>query len=327
MYKIKIMKIYRELPKNFKPEDLSLFPNIEKGTEIPKPSIETFKKVLISGFNLFSLSSFKFFNSFSMAMYSNYSFINFTKQMLKKLVTTKTIEIKKANLWIINDHSFNYFHWITEALPRLVLAKENKVNGTVLIPYSWKNHSFIKESLKMFNVEYEYYNTEIISYFSNLISPKPLATTGNANPKYIKLVKNVLKKHSSENLRFWIIRSQNQSRYISNNKELIDLLKKYNIATIKSEELDFVDEMNLFSKASFIGGLHGAGLTNMVLMDEGSSVLEVKTISTEESNAFFALASALNHNYYYFRSKDHESDMGINLDLEKLDSILSEVFN
>ena len=85
--------------------------------------------------------------------------------------------------------------------------------------------------------------------------------------------------------------------------------------------------MNLFSKASFIGGLHGAGLTNMVLMDEGSSVLEVKTISTEESNAFFALASALNHNYYYFRSKDSENDMGINLNLEKLDSILSEVFN
>ena len=37
------MKIYRELPKNFKPEDLSLFPNIEEGTVIPKPSIKTFK--------------------------------------------------------------------------------------------------------------------------------------------------------------------------------------------------------------------------------------------------------------------------------------------
>ena len=44
------MKIYRELPKNFKPEDLSLFPNIEEGTVIPKPSIKTFKKVLISDF-------------------------------------------------------------------------------------------------------------------------------------------------------------------------------------------------------------------------------------------------------------------------------------
>ncbi len=321
------MKIYRELPKNFKPEDLSLFPNIEEGTVIPKPSIKTFKKVLISGFNLFSIRSFKFFNSFSMAMHSKYSFVNFTKQMLKKLVKAKKIETKKVNLWIINDHSFNYFHWITEALPRLALANENKVKGTVLIPYNWKNNSFIKESLNMFDVEYELYNTESIYYFSNLISPKPLATTGNYNPKYIKLVKNVLKNASSEDLRFWIIRSQNQSRYISNKKELIELLKKYNIATIKSEELDFVDEMNLFSKASFIGGLHGAGLTNMVLMDEGSSVLEVKTISTEESNAFFALASALNHNYYYFRSKDSENDMGINLNLEKLDSILSEVFN
>ena len=46
----------------------------------------------------------------------------------------------------------------------------------------------------MFDVEYELYNTESIYYFSNLISPKPLATTGNYNPKkYIKLVKNVLK--------------------------------------------------------------------------------------------------------------------------------------
>jgi capsular polysaccharide biosynthesis protein len=105
------------------------------------------------------------------------------------------------------------------------------------------------------------------------------------------------------------------------------LLEKFKIQIIRPEELSFQQQVSFFSKASFVGGIHGAGLTNMIFMDEESNVLEIKTKSTEKNNAFFTLSSALNHNYYYLRSKDEDNAAGITLDLNELNHQFTALFD
>ncbi len=321
------MKITRKLPKNFRSEDIDLFPNPDKGTTIDRPFLKDYKKIILSGFNLFSIKSFKFINNLSMVRASKFTTLNFLKQLMANLIRNKKIQIKKDKLWIINDHCFNYFHWVTEALPRLLLIKENKIKGTVLLPSKWSSNAFIKSSLGVLGYEHEYYDLNSINYIPRIISANHLASTGNYNPKYIKMVKDSIKKDHSENLRLWVLRNENQSRHINNRNELINLLEKYNIKTIRPEEISFQKQVSFFSKASFIGGIHGAGLTNMIFMDEESNVLEIKTQSTEKNNAFYSLASALSHNYYYLRSKAKESDQGITLNLNELDDELTCLFD
>ena len=65
------------------------------------------------------------------------------------------------------------------------------------------------------------------------------------------------------------------------------------------EHLDFAKQVDLCRAAEIIGGLHGAGLTNMLFMPGGGTVLEIRKTADTHSNCYFSMASALNHRYYY----------------------------
>ena len=320
------MKLVRSLPENYKSFDRDLFPSLGKEITFNKPEINSYKNVLLSGFNLFSINNFQFLNKLSMAIDFNLGTINFSKQMLSYIFKNKKIRYYSNYIWIINDHCFNYYHWTAEALPRLLLLKNNSIYKKVLIPNTWKERDFIFDSLKLLGFTYELYNPQFLNFFTQIISPNHLGSTGNFNPNYMNIVRNELKAGNSENKRFWILRKINQSRYIKNIDNFEKLLKKYNIEKIFSDNLEYYQEIELFSKASFIGGVHGAGLANMIFMDKNSKVLEVKTKNVEKSNAFYAMADSLGLKYYYFRTNSNEDDDGLTLDLEQLENELSTVF-
>jgi len=46
-------------------------------------------------------------------------------------------------------------------------------------------------------------------------------------------------------------------------------------------------------------GIHGAGLTNILFMPKGASVLELRRKDDSHNNCYFSLASALELNYFY----------------------------
>ena len=50
-------------------------------------------------------------------------------------------------------------------------------------------------------------------------------------------------------------------------------------------------------KRKIIIGIHGAGLSNMIFMPFGSSVLEIRPYDDVANNCFYSLAATLNLNY------------------------------
>ena len=118
------MKLVRSLPENYKSFDRDLFPSLGKEITFNNPEINSYKNVLLSGFNLFSINNFQFLNKLSMAIDFNLGTINFSKQMLSYIFKNKKIRYNSNYIWIINDHCFNYYHWTAEALPRLLLLKK-----------------------------------------------------------------------------------------------------------------------------------------------------------------------------------------------------------
>jgi capsular polysaccharide biosynthesis protein len=46
-------------------------------------------------------------------------------------------------------------------------------------------------------------------------------------------------------------------------------------------------------------GVHGAGLTNMMFMQKGNKVLELRKRDDKYNNCYFGLASACELDYYY----------------------------
>ena len=180
------MKIYRELPKNFNEKDKDIFNNLEKGILIPDPEIIVYKNILVSGFNLFSINKLKFLNRLSMAIDFKLRASSFIKYLLKSIYKNRKIILKQENLWIINDHCFNYYHWISEALPRLLLLKQYGYKGKILLPNNWKTREYIISSIDKLNYDYELYDINKVYKISNFTTANHLATTGNFNPVHFK---------------------------------------------------------------------------------------------------------------------------------------------
>ena len=65
--------------------------------------------------------------------------------------------------------------------------------------------------------------------------------------------------------RIWVSRELASKRKIKNFNEIEPVLKKYKFQIVNFENLSFKDQIYISHNAEIIAGLHGAGLSNMLL--------------------------------------------------------------
>ena len=86
----------------------------------------------------------------------------------------------------------------------------------------------------------------------------------------------------------------------------------------------FEEQIKIYHGANIIGGLHGGGLTNILFMNPGTKLLEVRRENDNLNNCYYTLASELGINYYYVNSKSQGDDLYVSdtiislIDLENL---------
>ena len=88
-------------------------------------------------------------------------------------------------------------------------------------------------------------------------------------------------------------------RKIVNENECVELLRSYGFRILILEDYEFYEQVRLCLAAKHMVSNHGAGLTNMLFMRAGSSVLELRKKNDFSNNCYFSLASALDHRYFY----------------------------
>jgi capsular polysaccharide biosynthesis protein len=76
-------------------------------------------------------------------------------------------------------------------------------------------------------------------------------------------------------------------------------MKEYGFETLHFEDLSFGDQALISLNAKYLVSNHGAGLTNILFMSEGNSVLELRQADDRQNNCYFSLASALGLKYFY----------------------------
>ena len=93
------------------------------------------------------------------------------------------------------------------------------------------------------------------------------------------------------------------------------------------EKLPWIEQVNIFRNVKYVVANHGAGLTNILFMNKGASVLELRNNKDKRNNGFFKLSSVVGVNYYYqlceMVTKEwfHGSDIIVNI--EELKCFLS----
>ena len=91
-------------------------------------------------------------------------------------------------------------------------------------------------------------------------------------------------------------------------------------------QVAYFEQIEIYRKVEFIGGVHGAAMVNMLYMEMGGKVLELRYKNDSHNNCYYSLSVSLKHKYFYQKC---EMDLDDNLiaDPNQLNIILKEIFN
>ncbi|MDC3103216.1 glycosyltransferase family 61 protein [Acidimicrobiaceae bacterium] len=314
-------------PINLKPEDEYLFEKEFKKT-LPGSRVYKLKNITISN-SVFK--KFKYFrikinhqrmNSININTKIRFLFKDFLEIfIIKKNKKTNTIE---KGIWVIDSRSNQYFHWMTDALQRIFAAKEYNSEYPILLTSNFKNNPFVEESLKLLNLNHIQLDHEKQYLIKEFILSERVTPAGNYRVDIINQIADELKS-TKENLnsdlkmeRIWISRQKVERRKINNFDDIEEILQKYKFHILEFETYKLPEQILMLKNCKVLGGVHGAGLTNMLFMPKNSKILEVRAKNDDKNNCFFSLASDLKMKYYYFLSStDDENFYSTNHHIDK----------
>ena len=324
----------RILPRNFTPEDFHLFKD-EITKKINNSYVTKHKKILSYNNSLFNRFGNEILTDHTKM--GKISLERKIKLFIKKnnLSSLEKININKAS-WVIDEKSNRFFHWYTDTLSRIYNIIDLTNEYPVLIPDSLLENDYIKKSLDSLKINYLAYDLKKLLNIETLLIASHTAPTGNYNKELVEIIskklnaedRNNILKNKSENI--WISRNNGSYRRIANENELSKILKKFNFEIYFPENHDFEFNQNIFSKAKIIGGLHGAGLTNMMFMKKGAKIVEIRRKDDSSNNCYFSLASDLEHKYYYINALSENEDLFLSdcyLDPQELENLFNKIIN
>lgn len=295
----------RQKPKNLYSDDLKLFEH-EFSKEIRETQYLYLKYACVLKDTIFSFNKFKVY----------FSFCHIKKFSIKlcinrlKYFFNRSQKVNNA-VWITDSISHEYFHWFTDALTRLEASKLIDNNRTIILPTHFSKYKYIKESLEILDCKYLFFEEKL--KVSDLLLISHTASTGNYNKKIINDLRTKFLDFTiaEPNRKIYISRAKANKRKIINEDEIIDLLKKYNYEIHFFEDYSFAKQLRIMNETKYLIGLHGAGLTNMLFMQQGGSILELRNENDCHNNCYFSLSSDLGHKYYYQLNKGNSIDTHI----------------
>lgn len=248
--------------------------------------------------------------------------------ILKSFIKGKFSRLKNSSHLIVHDEwGVNYFHWLTDSLTRLYLAKDLLTTCTLVLPDNYC-HSYHHYTLKRFGIEnIQWTDSKKVFYVNELFIPVHTDSSSDFNPVLLRSAVSYLLHNHQNSLnrgeKIFISRKKvTATRGILNEPQVIEFLKTQGFSILFTEEFSFEEQVSIFSKAKILISIHGAGLTNLMFMPEGSYVLEFRNGKNTRiaNNCYFNLAAVFNQHYLYQPCEpdsdliEQEANIFVNLD-------------
>ena len=259
----------------------------------------------------------------------------------------------KAGSYVLFFNPFSYSniaHWLTEALVRIWLCKDIlETNDQFLIPRS-NMTEFAIDSIRALGFK----NDCIIHDSSKAIFQKMKVINSNGrqtefDPCLLEIRKIILAKTnnstslSKKSYVLYVKRHQNSKRIIVNEEEMIDFLKsQFEVKVIEPSQMSFSQQVFEFNRAACVISMHGAALSNMIWMREGTHVVELyKDLRCYDGNIYgppnspsswySRLSALMNLNYHLFQCNPpiYHSKMAVSpliVDCAKLNNLVERIF-
>lgn len=187
-------------------------------------------------------------------------------------------EITQRSILLGIHTNRNYFHWLLEAMPRLLLARQQGAifsDTLVVVP---KMTVWMREIFDFYGfggcriLE----NTDKLYRFSDLTVPA--RGLGNIRTFTHHAVLPSLigrTEDSGPGHKLFISRAKSASRRMTNEEEIFAIAEKMGYQMIFPEKHSFEEQVRIFSTASHVAGCLGAGLTNMIFCRPDAALVEL----------------------------------------------------
>jgi capsular polysaccharide biosynthesis protein len=218
----------------------------------------------------------------------------------------------------------NFYHWFTDALPRLALLGRLPADTRILLPMNLQ--PFQLDTLRWMGLEERYRETAerhlmVETYFFST----PTAMTGCTNPYAVRFLRDGFLAHADESFRgpskIYVLR-RGKARGVINENEVVAFVSARGWTAVDPESLPLSQQIQLFSGARAICGVHGAGLTNILWCSPGCIIIELMA-DNYQNGCFESISACLDvrHNYLVFPGDDESR---IRVELDRLAHVLPE---
>jgi hypothetical protein len=185
-----------------------------------------------------------------------------------------------------------FYHWLIEDLPPFLFLLQNLNQPKVVLWEKAPKH--VELFLNELNIEIirapQFVSIEkfnFISFGNDTSWPHPQDIKSLQDSFRIKCLPKPEKK-------IYVSRV-NSSRSPIFEASLVDALKNSGWITMELQEFSLMNQIEMFSDASVIAGIHGAGLSAMVWMPDNSLIIELTPI--DFNPIFSRMAEVCNHRY------------------------------
>jgi hypothetical protein len=236
--------------------------------------------------------------------------------LLNNIFYRKPLAVPGISL-LISGHgaTSNYFHWMTDAVPKLSIAQlaGYKLKDFDKIIVSNDDLNFQKDSLSYLNI----HRGNIISltrqnYLTceKLVAPGATCLSGNVSPWIVNYLRTVFSDWMEINptlpSKIYVGRKKTSKRILLNEAELKTLLEAEGFKVIFPEDFSLKEQIQLFYNAGEIIGVHGAGLTNLIFSRQGTRVTELFPV-TYVNQCYWTIASHNNLVYSYLLGEGNDN--------------------
>ena len=208
---------------------------------------------------------------------------------------------------LATSESAGFFHWMTDALPRLEILR-----NAGPVPWEQIDHFVvsdgipaIRESLSLLGIREEKGSLSAAvtaTFFATGWSVPSLAgAPGNVPPWAIDFLRSQLLKSApaTREKRVYVSRAKASGRKILNEEEILPLLFRRGFVRVILEEMSLGEQIGLFAEAeAVVAPHHGAGLTNLAWCAPNTKVVEIFS-PLYVNLCYWAIASLTQADYYY----------------------------
>lgn len=220
----------------------------------------------------------------------------------------------------------NYYHWMTEVLPKLALLAKQGVHFDWL--YVPQNLRFMKESLSLWGIaqekiipasDYTYIQADTMVAVSavskSIYTPHWVVDCLRAT--YLPLVASHAIKPGAKKV--FISRKKASFRRIINEDEVFSLFKAQGFVRYCLEDLSLLEQVALFHGADVIVAPHGAGLVNMIFCKQGALIVEI--FQEHQDETFWYLSQTVGLHYVGVKTTEFKTGGGYTDTIVPLDCI------